>query len=100
MKKIEFNFDDNSFNKLFPFYILIDPNLKIIGLGKSLVKIFPYVKLNDLFTTVFEIKRPYLENPSFENILAIFDQLVVIGNTTDNIDLSTVNLFLRCKSNK
>jgi hypothetical protein len=37
MNKLEFNFDEDSF-KLFPFYILIDSNLKIKSFGKSLAK--------------------------------------------------------------
>ena len=58
MKNLGFQFDENSFNKLFPFYILIDSNLKIIGLGKSLSKTFPSIKLNDNFASTFEVKRP------------------------------------------
>ena len=38
MEKVEFNFDEDSFNKLFPFYILISSDLKIKGFGKSLAK--------------------------------------------------------------
>jgi hypothetical protein len=44
MNKLEFNFDEDSFNKLFPFYILIDSNLKIKVFGKSLAK--PCLELN------------------------------------------------------
>jgi len=46
MGKLDFNFDEDGFNKLFPFYILFDSNLVIKGLGKSLMKTLTTVKLN------------------------------------------------------
>lgn len=87
MKKLGFNFDEDSFNKLFPFYILIDSNLKIEGFGKSLAKTFPKIKLNDNFSSAFEVKRPFAENRTFESFKAIFDQLVVLGTSDTSIDL-------------
>jgi PAS domain S-box-containing protein len=87
MKNLEFQFDENSFNKLFPFYILIDSNLKIIGLGKSLSKTFPSIKLNDNFASTFEVKRPFIENSTTDGLKAIIDQLVVVGTTDDSVDL-------------
>ena len=87
MENLEFQFDENSFNKLFPFYILIDSNLKIKGLGKSLVKTFPSIKLNSNFASSFEVKRPFVENSSIDGLRAIFDQLVVLGITNESVDL-------------
>ncbi|MFH6972205.1 PAS domain S-box protein [Flavobacterium petrolei] len=87
MKNLEFQFDENNFNKLFPFYILIDSNLKIIGLGKSLSKTFPSIKLNDNFASTFEVKRPFIENSTTDGLKAIIEQLVVLGTTDDSIDL-------------
>lgn len=87
MKNLGFQFDENSFNKLFPFYILIDSNLKIIGLGKSLSKTFPSIKLNDNFASTFEVKRPYIENSTTDGLKTIIDQLVVLGTTDDSVDL-------------
>lgn len=87
MKNLEFNLNEDSFNNLFPFYILIDSNLKIKGFGKSLAKTFPSIKLNDSFSSTFEVKRPFVENPTFDNITAIFDQLIVLGTTSDTVDL-------------
>ena len=68
MNKLEFNFDEDSFNKLFPFYILIDSNLKIKSFGKSLAKTLPGIKLNDTFSSTFEVKRPFIENPTFDSL--------------------------------
>jgi PAS domain S-box-containing protein len=87
MKNLEFQFDENNFNKLFPFYILIDSNLKIIGFGKSLSKTFPSIKLNDNFASTFEVKRPFIENSTTDGLKAIIDQLVVLGTTDDMVDL-------------
>lgn len=87
MKNLEFQFDENNFNKLFPFYILIDSNLKIIGLGKSLSKTFPSIKLNDNFASTFEVKRPFIENSTTDGLKAIIEQLVVLGTTDDSVDL-------------
>lgn len=87
MNKLEFNFDEDGFNKLFPFYILIDSNLKIKSFGKSLAKTLPGIKLNDTFSSTFEVKRPFVENPDFDSLTAIFDQLIVISTTSEAIDL-------------
>lgn len=87
MKDLGFEFDENSFNKLFPFYILIDSNLKIKGFGKSLAKTFPSINIDDDFASTFDIKRPFLENPDADGIKAIFDQLVVIETKNDAVDL-------------
>lgn len=87
MEKVEFNFDEDSFNKLFPFYILINSDLKIKGFGKSLAKTLPLIRLNDDFATSFRVKRPQIDTPTFENLVAIFNQLVVIEATAESIDL-------------
>ena len=87
MGNLEFNFDEDSFNKLFPFYILIDSNLKIKSFGKSLAKTLPGIKLNDTFSSTFEVKRPFIENPTFDSLTAIFDQLIVLGTTSETVDL-------------
>ena len=87
MKNLEFNFNEDSFNKLFPFYILIDSNLKIKSFGKSLAKTLPRIKLNDDFSSTFKVKRPFVENPDFDSLTAVFDQLVVISTTSDTVDL-------------
>jgi hypothetical protein len=33
MDELEFNFGEDSFNKLFPFFILVDSSLTIKGIG-------------------------------------------------------------------
>lgn len=78
MNNLEFNFSDDSFNRLFPFYILIDDALKIKSFGKSIVKIFPQIQDSSSFTDCFDISRPYLENPTFQELVINSNQLIVL----------------------
>ena len=87
IENLEFNFNEDSFNKLFPFYILIDSDLKIVGFGKSLAKTLPSIKLNDHFNSVFGVKRPQLITPSFANFSTICNQLVLLTSTADTLNL-------------
>ena len=91
MGKSDFNFNEDSFNKLFPFYILFDSDLIIKGLGKSLTKTLPTIKLNDNFASTFEVTRPYVETPAYNNIVDIFNQLVII-TATDSLATDKINL--------
>ncbi|MFT7336623.1 MAG: hypothetical protein ACI9M1_002584 [Porticoccaceae bacterium] len=87
IEKQEFNFDEDSFNELFPFYFLIDSDLKINGIGKSLAKALPSIKLHDNFASSFTVKRPYVETSTFENLVTVHNQLVVIITALETIDL-------------
>ena len=78
MDALEFKFSEDNFNRLFPFYILIDEDLKIKSFGKSLAKICPQINKSFSFTECFEISRPHLENPTFQEILFNSNQLTVI----------------------
>ncbi|MEC4048482.1 PAS domain-containing protein [Flavobacterium sp. SUN046] len=83
MKKIQLNFDDSSFNRLFPFYIILDSDLNIKGIGKSLSKILPNLKENNSFTTSFTLTRPQIENLSKDNFKEVFSQLVILDSIED-----------------
>ena len=87
MNKLEFNFSDDSFNKLFPFYILIDKTLQIESFGKSLFKICPFLEKSASFVDNFIITRPHLENPSFEELVLNTNQLTVIKSTVNDISI-------------
>lgn len=87
MNKLEFKFGEESFNKLFPFFILIDSSLIIKGLGKSLTKISSAIKVSDSFSNHFTILKPFIENPSRENLIEIQNQLVVIELKNDGVAL-------------
>jgi PAS domain S-box-containing protein len=87
MEKQGFNFDEDSFNELFPFYFLIDSDLKIKGIGKSLAKAVPTIKLNHDFSEVFTLKRPSLETHSLASLRSLFNQLVLISTTCKGLNL-------------
>ncbi|MGM8363665.1 PAS domain S-box protein [Flavobacterium sp. ARAG 55.4] len=87
MGKLEFKFGEESFNKLFPFFILIDSALVIKGLGKSLVKISSTIKVSDCFTNHFTILKPFIENPSRENIIENLNQFMVIELKNEGVAL-------------
>jgi len=87
MSKLEFNFDKNNFNKLFPFYIVMDSSLIIKGFGESLSKMCPTLKASISFSEVFNLKRPSVEIPTYKDIVAAQDQLTIIGFKKDKISL-------------
>lgn len=87
MDKLEFNFSDDSFNRLFPFYILIDRSLQIESFGKSLFKICPFLENSTSFLDNFIIKRPHLEQPTFDEIIINSNQLTVIESKVNGISL-------------
>ncbi len=90
MGKLEFKFGEESFNKLFPFFILIDSSLIIKGVGKSLAKISSAIKVSDCFSNHFTILKPFIENPSRGSLIENLNQLVVIELKNDGV-------ALRCK---
>lgn len=83
MQDFQFNFDVNSFNKIFPFYILIDKELRIKSYGISLKKILPKLEENTLFTEIFSIRIPNIENLSPNNFKETIGELVVFNSVTD-----------------
>ena len=87
MDALEFKFDENNFNRLFPFYILIDKDLKIKSFGKSLAKICPEIQNSFSFVSCFEISRPHLESPTFNEIISSSNQLSVIKYKKSEISL-------------
>lgn len=84
MNTLEFNFNEDSFNKLFPFYILIDTNLKIKSFGKSLAKICPNIKKSLSFKNNFEVVRPHLDNLNFNELASNCNQLIIIKYINSN----------------
>lgn len=83
MQDFQFSFDVNSFNNIFPFYILIDKELRIKSFGKSLKKILPKLEENSLFTQNFSIKIPNIENLSPNNFKETIGELIVFNSITD-----------------
>ncbi|MBY0487420.1 MAG: PAS domain S-box protein, partial [Flavobacteriaceae bacterium] len=78
MEALEFKFSQDNFNRLFPFYILIDATLKIKSFGKSIAKICPEIQNSFSFVDCFEVSRPRFENPTFNELVLNSNQLTVI----------------------
>jgi len=83
MNDFQFKFDLESFNKLFPFFILIDDQLRINKFGNSLSKLIPHLKENQSFSEVFRVKRPEISSPTFQTISEFFSQLIIIETLID-----------------
>ncbi|WPR72524.1 PAS domain S-box protein [Flavobacterium sp. NG2] len=87
MTKLELKFNEDSFNRLFPFYILISPDLQIISYGKSLSKIGSELRNNYSFLDFFEIKRPFLIQPTFHEIIKNNDQHILLEYKPNGVSL-------------
>jgi len=85
MDALEFKFTKNGFNRLFPFYILIDESLTIISYGSSFEKICPEISTNVPFVDYFKIERPYLEHPTFEYLSTNNEKLTVIQSSQSEV---------------
>ncbi|AWG20466.1 hypothetical protein FFWV33_02435 [Flavobacterium faecale] len=71
-------FDCKSFNRLFPFYIQLSPDLKILSFGQSLLKVCPDLKEGAMMNDFFEINRPHLDSLSFEEIMNNKEQHILL----------------------
>ncbi|MGE0590253.1 MAG: response regulator [Cyclobacteriaceae bacterium] len=67
----------DQFNRLCPFFVLVDKTLKIESYGKSIEKLAPGFK-NKPYDSLFQFKRPFVEANDRENILSLVNQLIVI----------------------
>jgi len=74
-------FEETQFNRIFPFYILINNDLVINSVGKTLEKMIPGMA-GKSFHNIFSIKRPEIVNIDFESLQNITNQLVIIEVTT------------------
>lgn len=79
---IHFSFNDVQFNNLFPFYILIDQELKVAALGSSISK-FCNLKKNQNFLHFFSFVKPKSIVSSFHDIVALQNQVVEIEVSCD-----------------
>lgn len=83
MNDFKFSFNVEEFNKIFPFYILIDEKLTIKNLGKTLAKLLPEEFNSANFDDVFEFQRPHFEFLTPENFNQTLDQLVILSPKFD-----------------
>ena len=76
-----FSFNTEQLNRLFPFYILINRDLKVIALGKSLSKICDLKNVQQ-FNHYFNIPKPLTPINSIDDLIKLNNQLVVLEPTT------------------
>lgn len=95
MSNFQFNFNVDEFNSIFPFYILIDEELKIKSIGKSLAKLLPKEFIGSSFVDLFEFQRPHFDELNIQNINQTFNQLVIFNPKIDtSISLrGQINLY-------
>lgn len=79
MQKRTFSFSEESFNRLFPFYFLLDKNMKVISVGKSMSKISA-LSAGDFFFSKNYIKRPAVDLETYHTLCNLSGQLVIIGS--------------------
>lgn len=72
-----FTFQEAHFNRIFPFYILLNADLQIVSNGKTLDKLFPNLS-GKKFIEYFKIKRPELNKIDFQSIQSLANGLVVL----------------------
>jgi len=71
------NINEEKLNMLFPFFILLNEELKIVSAGKSCQKINSEL-VNSNFQDFFSIKRPFSINASFDSIQEYSKQIFII----------------------
>ena len=64
-------------NRLFPFHILIDENLKVKSFGRSITKLFP-LETGAKFFDSFSLKRPEIDDYTFAGIQQLVNQLLIL----------------------
>ena len=92
------NYLGDLFEKSFPFYFIIDEDLKILMVGRSMKKL---VSANDQFEDIFFCLRPTFINIKYEfsGIHAIVDQLVIL-TLKNKIDFKFRGTFRLLNKNK
>ena len=80
--KIPFSFNETKFNRLFPFFILINRDLRVVSIGKSLGKLLDTQKITN-FNQFFLIPRPLTLINSFDDLMVLQNQLVVLELSSD-----------------
>lgn len=77
-----FSFNEAQFNRLFPFYILINGNLQITAMGKSVSKLCNW-ESERRFNQLFTIPRPHTAIHTFNDLALLHNQLIVLETTSE-----------------
>lgn len=82
---LKLSFDINQWNRLFPFFILLNERMEIVMHGKSIEKLL-VIKENQSFNDIVKIKRPQNVGQSFEVIKLMKDEMFFLDlQTTEKV---------------
>jgi PAS domain S-box-containing protein len=70
-------FEDSQFNRIFPFFVQIKPDMTVASTGATMEKILPGTN-GKFFIEYYHIKRPELLKTDFQSIQSLAGQMVVI----------------------
>ena len=71
------SFESSQFDRIFPFYILINQQMVVESSGKTIEKLFPGI-IGMLFPGNFVLKRPEVPVMDFNSLQLLVSQLVII----------------------
>ncbi len=74
---LNFTFQEESFNRIFPFYILLNEQLIIESCGQSLEKLYSG-NIGKSFIDSYKVNRPHITELNFETLKALTNQLLVL----------------------
>lgn len=77
MQKNSHTLSHEQFERLFPFYIVLNPSMQIEACGKSLLKLFPFTEKCD-FEDYFSLIRPQIELNSFDDLVSCQGILIIL----------------------
>ncbi|MCW2118130.1 PAS domain-containing protein [Flavobacterium sp. 7A] len=87
MAGLKLNFDEDSFNRLFPFYIQINSKMEVLSFGKSLRKHCLNLQEKSLFNSEFIIRQPRIHLILFDKITNYTNKDVVIEHIQTKLTL-------------
>lgn len=82
MMRSPFSFDEAAFNRLFPFFMLINKDLEVIYMGRSVAKLYDLKKKVPL-RNHFSIPRPFTPLDHFNEVIALQNQMVILQPVSD-----------------
>ena len=82
-----FSFGTEQFNRIFPFYLVVNSGSEITSFGTSIARMHP-IRPNDRFSSVFNIKLPKISVNGFDSLKGLAGKVVVlnfIGSETNSL---------------
>lgn len=83
MNDFTFQFSISDFDKIFPFYFLLDRQCTVMQMGSSLSKLLPEIKTGNSFNDLFYFKRPQVQQLNCDTVDQIMNQLIIIQSFGD-----------------